>query len=381
LKQKFIRTKSTQKWKLIEALGFLIPVLIFVLLMLYNYPDTSEDLYEGGGLAVLVVFDLFFAIVLSIPLMLIWRAVFRQLKLKAIQRATFQSVQDLDYYREKLDGLSPVTISMLTDMRIEPEKDVTATLLHYQMNGIISIEGNVVKVLRPDDPSLLPSDKILLQVIVSRGGVLSGDLAAQLTDWKNTATRESLGGRYFQNIDPAVLKKKNTSSCTLGCVSLAAIPILFFGFVAFLLNSKVMKYMNDILDSLPESAGNRDLIQLIKTDGMFAQGVMYMLIFLILFLVFLAWPLIAGARVIAGIAGNERLTRTREGEELTEYIYGMKNFLHDFSELSEANKEQLILWDDFLIYAVVLEENDQILKEIFTRKSLNIDSFQFMRNN
>lgn len=380
MKKKYIRTKSTKKWKLIEALGLLIPVLIFVLLMLNNYPDTSEELYEGGGLAVLVVFDLVFAIILSIPLMLIWRAVFRQIKLKAIQRASFETVQDLDYYREKLTGLSPVTISMLTDMRIESEKDVTATLLQYQMSGIISIEGNIAKVLRPDDPSLLPSDKILLQVIESRGGVLSGDLETQLSVWKNTATQESRG-RYFQNADPAVLKKKNTSSCTLGCVSLAAIPILLFGFVAFLLNSKVMKYTNDILDSLPESAGNRELIQLIKTDGMFAQGVMYMLIFLILFLVFLAWPLIAGARVIAGIAGNERLTRTREGEELTEYIYGMKNFLHDFSELSEANKEQLILWDDFLIYAVVLEENDQILQEIFRRKSLDIDAINFMGHN
>ena len=32
--------------------------------------------------------------------------------------------------------------------------------------------------------------------------------------------------------------------------------------------------------------------------------------------------------------------------------------------LNEADKEALGLWDEFLIYAVVLEENDVILNEI-----------------
>ena len=32
--------------------------------------------------------------------------------------------------------------------------------------------------------------------------------------------------------------------------------------------------------------------------------------------------------------------------------------------LSEADKSQLALWDDYLIYAVVLEENEQIVADI-----------------
>ena len=47
----------------------------------------------------------------------------------------------------------------------------------------------------------------------------------------------------------------------------------------------------------------------------------------------------------------------------------MKNFIHDFSNLSEAHKEQVVLWDDYLVYAVVLEENQQIVKEIMKRRN------------
>jgi hypothetical protein len=381
LKQKFIQTKSTRKWKLIESLGFLIPVLIFVFFGLLNSSAWTESTPEKGGILALVLFLLFVTTFFSIPLMLLWRSIFRQVKLKAILRSTFKSVQDLDYYRDKLDGLSPVAISMLTDMSIEPEKDVSAMLLHYQMKGIISIDGNNVQVLRPEDPSLLPSDKLLLQTIIARGGILSADLSSQLSEWKNVAVAEVLGGNYFRSIDAETLKKRTGKACCLGCASLALIPGLIMGVIALIMNSDSVKYVRNILDNLPDNAGNREFMQLITSDGKMAQGVLLMLLFAILFFLLLVWPVIAVARFIAQNSGNERLKRTNEGEELTEYIYGMKNFLHDFSELSEANKEQLILWDDFLIYAVVLEENELILQEIFKRKSLDIDAFQFMGHN
>lgn len=60
--------------------------------------------------------------------------------------------------------------------------------------------------------------------------------------------------------------------------------------------------------------------------------------------------------------------RTPSGEIYTEYIYGMKNFIHDYSNLSEAEKDSLVLWDDYLIYAVVLEENKKIVEEMMQRR-------------
>jgi uncharacterized membrane protein len=42
----------------------------------------------------------------------------------------------------------------------------------------------------------------------------------------------------------------------------------------------------------------------------------------------------------------------------------MKNFIHDYSNLSETDRRQVVLWEDYLVYAVVLEENEEIVNEI-----------------
>lgn len=61
--------------------------------------------------------------------------------------------------------------------------------------------------------------------------------------------------------------------------------------------------------------------------------------------------------------------RTALGDLYAEYIYGMKNFIHDYSCLSAAEKDSLVLWDDYLIYAVILEENRKIVEEIMQRRN------------
>ena len=53
----------------------------------------------------------------------------------------------------------------------------------------------------------------------------------------------------------------------------------------------------------------------------------------------------------------------------------MQRFIHEFSLLSEREKKDIELWEDFLVYAVVLEENRNIVKEILAYN--NIDLFKF----
>ena len=98
----------------------------------------------------------------------------------------------------------------------------------------------------------------------------------------------------------------------------------------------------------------------------------------IMILVAFILPVVALIYYIVKQVSISRYRRTDLGEELTEEIYGMKNFIHDFSDLSNADKEQLVLWDDFLIYAVLLEENMSIVDEICKMKQINIVQFNVM---
>ena len=79
------------------------------------------------------------------------------------------------------------------------------------------------------------------------------------------------------------------------------------------------------------------------------------------------------------IVVDDRYERTKEGNRLAEQIIGIKNYLHDFSNLKEKEKESIVLWEDFLIYAVVLEENELVRKDIYQYKNVNINVIEYIR--
>lgn len=55
--------------------------------------------------------------------------------------------------------------------------------------------------------------------------------------------------------------------------------------------------------------------------------------------------------------------RTKKGEEINLRLEGLKNFLKDFSTLDQRTQEQLVLWDEYLIYSVLFEQSEKITSE------------------
>lgn len=202
-----------------------------------------------------------------------------------------------------------------------------------------------------------------------------------LSEWKLTASDEVLRGKYFYKNDGNKIIKKQNQGCLLGCLSAALIPIIIGVGFSLIINSAPIKYSINLIENMPKETANSEIFHLISMDPNLAMGVMLMLLFVLLLVFAVFWPIAAFISSITKISGIARIRRTEEGEQMTEYIYAMKNFLHDFSTLSEASKEQLVLWDDFSIYAVSLEENVQILRDIFTRRSLKIDNIILNRQN
>ena len=69
---------------------------------------------------------------------------------------------------------------------------------------------------------------------------------------------------------------------------------------------------------------------------------------------------------------NNDLVRTTNGEVINEKLEGLKNFLKDFSNVSDKNEDYLILLEDYLIYSVIFEQNTLIVKNIFEKYILLI---------
>ena len=55
--------------------------------------------------------------------------------------------------------------------------------------------------------------------------------------------------------------------------------------------------------------------------------------------------------------------RTQKGEAVNEKLEGLKNFLEEYSSLENKSAEELALWEDYLIYSVMFNQNEKIIKQ------------------
>ena len=380
--KKTIATKQIKRWQKLDRLALLAPPVLFLFLsigkegrLLWGIILREQNLWVTTAALLLLALA---AAITSLPVVLLWRAVSHTMKRTAMGNATFRVDEDFDYYREKLTGIPPATISLLMDLQIEVKKDMAALLLKYTKIGAVSMRDGTVHVLNQELSGLLPSDRTLL-TLIARGQAQPANLGA----WKGQAVTEAVqsGNLKYrgaqQNINSA------SRSCLTGCLSGCLLPILIFlgmGITAVAINnSGWLERIEGFLAAAPQSFGVRQLEYLLSSPDMViatALTAFFVLSFLAMFLL----PIAAVLRTALSISGTGKLLkRTEAGEILTAQIWGLKNFIRDFSNLAEAEKEQLVLWDDFLIYAVVLEENERIIEDIFRLKNLEYRDFILFR--
>ena len=71
---------------------------------------------------------------------------------------------------------------------------------------------------------------------------------------------------------------------------------------------------------------------------------------------------------------SRQFRRTALGEEETELVYGIRNYVRDFTAMSEADRGALALWDDFLVYAVALGQNRRVVDQLLGARGLSASS-------
>ena len=376
--KKTIATKQIKRWQKLDRLAFLVPPLLFLFLSfgkdgLLLWGIVLRERNIGVTIAALLLLALA-AVVTSLPIILIWRAVSHTMKNAAIRNATFRADEDFDYYREKLTGIPPTTISLLMDLQIETKKDMAALLLKYTKLGAVTMKDGTVHVQSQELPGLLPSDRMLLALIA--GGQAQ---PVNLGKWKQQAITEAVESGNLKYRSARQNVHSASRSCLTGCLGGCLLPVLIFlgmGITAVAINnSGWLERIEGFLAAAPQSFGMRQMEYLLSSPDMViatALTAFFVLSFLAMFLL----PIAAVLRTALSVSGTGIwLKRTEAGEILTAQISGLKNFIRDFSNLAEAEKEQLILWDDFLIYAVVLEENERIIEDIFRLKNLKYRDF------
>lgn len=301
------------------------------------------------------------------------------------QNTKYEVIDNIDYFRERFTGITPCEISLLTDLEIETKKDLAASILNLYNKKLISFDDRKHIVVNKDvnTDHLKESDKLLHSLLLNNNLNM-----VSVKEWKEVSTKEAIEDGYVTEKNRSKTYGFSNSLMTImkwvGVMFIAG--IIGGGYLVTPVGQKLMKNMNEY-EKITEDIEDQDVIvDMIKEDkdfrkltyDLYVGSIPVCLVgtfaVIALFALF-SMPFYLRARNITYlfVDANDKYERTSEGKVLVEQIGGMKNFIHDFSNLSKSEKEEVVLWNDFIIYAILLEENEKIIHEIFKIKKMDIE--------
>ncbi len=245
----------------------------------------------------------------------------------------------------------------MQNLKVEEEKDLVATLMKLQLNKNIKIENDEIQILSDDVSNLTTSEKQLFYIIADQK-----INKKQISGWVEVSVREAQTAGYIKEQNP----KKGLFTKKL--ILWGILGLFIVGFMKF------YPQLDIIVDEVDRMQIPDDMLlyEFATHEGFdyYFESMSVAIVLTISMVGLLAWFPFYIVYTTRYKNKNNSLKRTEKGDQLTDVILGMKRFIHDFSMLDTATKEQIALWDDFLIYAIVLEENEQIVEDILAVKNI-----------
>lgn len=159
--------------------------------------ELNIDIFTSIIICILVFFTELLNIVIKNYLIIILYLSFRIIRGKVIkQNKKYEVINNIEYYRDILAGLTPSEISLIADLEIESKKDIVASMLDLYQRKIIDFEDN--KVIIKEYNSLRKSENKLLNLI--QYGKFNNN---EIKNWKEICIAEA--------IDDNLIQKKNLS--------------------------------------------------------------------------------------------------------------------------------------------------------------------------
>ena len=350
------KTKLSRRQRVKNVIWFLCIVILVMMATIgfyhaigegHHYPLNSLETYTAA------LFMMFFiASLLLFPVVIIAAVLGSQRGRARIIRdnIAFTPISNIDYYRDNLEQIEPFIVSILIDLDLYGAKDIVATLLRMHRNGVIDFAKNGrIKLLQDNQKGLNDSEKEFVRLI--RQDQLSDKKALQ--NWKDNRFREASKRGYIRKKDMTGDEKIHMRNIGIAMVG-SLVAIILWG-----------AHLAIGMDLLADAPTANFIISLawLATTGL-VMGVPWYLVF-------------------RSLAYHKRdcitWERTDYGNEKAEKIAGLCRFIQDFSQLSNLEKEQVALWDDYLLYAIVLEENEKIVKDISRNHNIKLNRLGNLR--
>lgn len=392
IKTKKIKSKKEKTLIKIDIVFILVCLIIVKMNIKVSIVGTLFEyfkIYDGNFIAFINILlaNLWMLVILLISKCFILIATylaFRISRMKVIkENSRYEVIDNIEYYRERFNNITPAEISLITDLEIETKKDISATILDLYQKGIIDFYENNI-IVKCEDKALRHSEQQLIEMIKS-----NNFSKENIDAWKKTCIKEAQENNYIKvkiDKEKRLNFSKNNRVINISAILFIISLILSLVFLFTPAGEKWYasldefdnKYAQEEKTELEIIESNQEAKELyVKIISDSGPIMILSTVMIITFFILIGTPIYRKVRrkIYNKIEVNNSYERTREGKILVEQIAGMKNYIHDFSLLSEKDKENIVLWEDFLIYAVLLEENEKIMDDICKYKNINLNNF------
>ena len=230
-------------------------------------------------------------------------------RVKKLNKIDFLGSKDL--YRDILEKYSPTTLSYIDQMNYDPKIAVVATLLNLEKNKYIKCENGKIEFLKDEDENLGMSEKYVYR--------------RMKTGEKNIEAETLWNDLVYDGCKNGLLEERYSG---MGMGTFATSLVILFALVIF---DEIVKM---VLGSIGESVG--------------AIIVIVVWLFYCLYEIY---------------KGQHSAFRTEEAEDINSKLEGLKTFLREYSNLKDRESNEIVLWEDYLIYSVIFKQNKKIISE------------------
>lgn len=346
----------------------------------FNYDiQETEDIFIYS--AIIFIFSPFLWIVLFYYCLQFFR------NIRVRKNAKIKSNKEYMYYRNDLDKISPSIIMFISMLDIDIKKCVSAIILKLKLLGFVEEKNDKLKITNKQSDGLLESEKLILTSITK------GTFHEKT--YRDLVKKEALNYKYIKLNNHGILVK------IFIIIVIIILPIIFY-FSSVKLDNYVFENYNiykeddgvfyvhlsndqeiedlfyqvtdkdDYYHSPYEVFGEKRIYydsSEIRADRL-NYGVVRLAQFLniaspLSILLTIVLFFVSALRLFYQIVYfNKNYSRTVEGNKLLNKAYALKNYLKDFSVMDNRTQKELILWDYYMIYAVILDVNTTIENEI-----------------
>lgn len=314
------------------------------------------------------------------------------LSLKVRKNAIIKKDNEFIYYRGDLEKVSPSIIMFTSTYEVDIKKSISSTILKLKIMGYIKENEDTYTYTNKDVSSLLESEKMVLDLIKSN--------EFDKNEYRKIIEKETIENKYLVKNG----KGKLTRLIKIGLA--CCIP-----FVIFSLSTKLDDYTHENYNVWPEDDGHcyirlelqddveelyeevedkDDYYHSLMYNGRYAYsydtiradkleyGIVRKAFFLnILTVVSIGFTMvsivIAVYIVVEQLAHiNKNYRRTIKGKKLLNKAYALKNYLKKYSLIKTRTEKELVLWEYYLVYAVLLDVNEKLEDKIIEKYVRNI---------